>query len=192
MNVRPQSSLSAFGLSNLIGSLDVQSQSTAAGYVIQNKNSEQNLTTTPSVNYTINYQGTSTIQDTISQVGLRINPYISYDIGGQHVRWVLGSTSDPLDTAAMTLGNAQFTGVATNGLLQAGGKQGTTSQQSNFSDLSKSSVRVGVKQGAQTLIVGMTSGQTVNGVKYIEGNATISGNPTYQTIVVHNGNLIIA
>lgn len=37
----------------------------------------------------------------------------------------------------------------------------------------------------------MKSGDTVNGIKYIEGDATLSGDQSYELLVVQNGNVTI-
>ena len=167
-----------------------------ASYILQNRNitniPPSAANTNPEVNYTINYQGTDTVQNTISTVTIITQPYISYTLNGQSVRWIVAPSDAPNDTTDLSMGGAKFTGVQLNGLMQATGKQTTTSQQANFSDLSKSSVRVTIKQNAERLIAGMQPGTTVNGIYYAEGDTSIGGTPAYETIIVRNGNLIIS
>ncbi|MCK9272017.1 hypothetical protein M0P65_00535 [Candidatus Gracilibacteria bacterium] len=184
MDVISKKDLSTHNISNFINSLNAINSS----YIVKNKNGEKYLTDNPIVNFTLNYGGNTTIGTS----GVKVNPYISYNLGGKDIKYILGATDGAIDNSPIILDKAEFLGVKIIGNLQGTGKQTITGQASNFSDLSKSDQRSKIKQNAYKLIKGMNSNTVVNGVKYFEGNINLTGdNLGFETLVVKNGNVKI-
>jgi hypothetical protein len=58
-------------------------------------------------------------------------------------------------------------------------------------------VRTAIRRNATLYITNMANGQTVNGVKFVDKskdtdkNYVIELNPTYETLIVKNGNVLI-
>lgn len=157
----------------------------------QNMSAAQDLTGNPTIDFRINSitdAGTSIVPS----IYIDKNPIISYSIGGTTVQYRLSAGESGGDDTIISLGGQEINGLKVFGNLQGTGKQVLTNQDSNFTDISASSMRSVIKRNAYRIIAGMTNGQTVNGVKYVEGNYTLSGNPDYETLVVKNGNVTIA
>ncbi|HBB27515.1 TPA: hypothetical protein DCZ36_03410 [Candidatus Gracilibacteria bacterium] len=158
-----------------------------ANFILQNKNSEIGLTSTPQVNFTLNYKGTASI----SKTTLRADPQIYYSLGGVNVGYYISQTELPTDRYLDT-GISEFLGVRVVGQIQGQGKQVITGQIKNFSDISLFDIRSSVKKNITEMTRGMKSGDILSGVKYIEGNTTISGDQSYELLVVRNGNVMIS
>lgn len=158
-----------------------------ANFILQNKNSETGLTNTPQVNFTLNYKGATNIPKTT----LRADPQIYYSLGGVNVRYYLSQTENPTDRY-IDSGISEFLWVRVVGQIQGQGKQVITGQIKNFSDISLFDIRSSVKKNVTEMTRGMKSGDILGGVKYIEWNTTISGDQSYELLVVRNGNVMIS
>lgn len=76
--------------------------------------------------------------------------------------------------------------------LQWWWKSELTWQEANFSDLSVSDMRLGIRRNAFQLINNLTSGTILNGVRYVEWDVTISWEINwYETLIVKDWNVII-
>ncbi|EKD44540.1 MAG: hypothetical protein ACD_71C00106G0002 [uncultured bacterium (gcode 4)] len=121
------------------------------------------------------------------------NPIVSYTLWWQIIRFRLSTTDNASDLIYISLW-----GVVMNNTLkvvwslQWQWKQTLVWQQNNFSDISKSDMRAIIRKNAYILIREMSSGQIINGVKYIEWDSTLSWEPIYETLIIKNGNLTIS
>lgn len=111
---------------------------------------------------------------------------ITYTIWGEQVRYTLDEFSvagcDKTTLGLKVLWNLQWSW-----------KGNITGQKDNFSDLSQYSLRTDIQKNVVNLVKGLNSGDIVNGVRYVEGDATIWGEiTTYETLVVRNGNVFIS
>lgn len=77
-------------------------------------------------------------------------------------------------------------------LLQSDGKSLITGQEWNFSDISISRNRNTIREKAFLHIRWMSNWDEVWWVKYVEGDISIDGVPSYETLIVKNGNVFIA
>lgn len=109
---------------------------------------------------------------------------VSYTYQGKNIKYLL-------DTVTETGCNIDTLWVDIIGTLQWDGKSDITGQNKNISDISVASQRNIIRQGAYELIKGMTSGQIVNGVKYVDWDTTLSWSQSYETLIVKNGNISI-
>ncbi|MDD5770241.1 MAG: hypothetical protein PHE25_04670 [Candidatus Gracilibacteria bacterium] len=132
------------------------------------------------------------------KIKLSNNPIISYILNGEDIKYRLSATTN--DTGPIILNgilnnlNKSVSGIKIVGTSQLDGKSQLTSQGTNYTDLSTSDIRTQIRKNAYTYISSMTSGQIVNGVKYVVGeDVTISGNDLgYETLVVKDGNITIS
>lgn len=110
---------------------------------------------------------------------------ISYNYSSQSVKYYLDNfTVNGCDV------NTLWVNIVGN--IQWDGKWSITGQDSNFSDVSVVEARKQIQSQAYEMVRWMKSGDMVNGVKYVEWDFSLSGNPNYETLVVRNGNLSIS
>ncbi|MDQ7022485.1 MAG: hypothetical protein Q9M97_02980 [Candidatus Gracilibacteria bacterium] len=88
-----------YTISNYSGSLDVTD---SIDFTIQNINGESDLSGFPLINSTINFIGTGLMGNT----ELKTNPHISYSLGGQDVKYVLGKTNNSTDDTYIISGTS--------------------------------------------------------------------------------------
>ncbi|MCH2188324.1 hypothetical protein MK079_00655 [Candidatus Gracilibacteria bacterium] len=175
----------AYSIGNYIDSFDA----TGNGFVIEAKQNESGLSTNPSLDFVLNHDGENVMD--IDDLGIQTVPHISYNLGGSTVRYVLTQTDSAFDTDPISYNGGVFYGLHILGNLQGQGKQTVTGQEENFSDITKLELRQDIEQNAYELTQGMTSGQILGGVKYVEGDYDISSAPIdYETLIV-SGNLTI-
>jgi hypothetical protein len=123
--------------------------------------------------------------------GIQVDrPEISYVLSGRNVRYWLSGGDAPNDRTPVALAGSNFTGVRIVGSAQLSGKSVATGQAENFSEIG-SSARSTLRKNAFQLIRNMNSGQVVNGVRYVVGDVTVSGDQDYETLVVVDGNVIV-
>ncbi|MDD3302297.1 MAG: hypothetical protein PHN31_01980 [Candidatus Gracilibacteria bacterium] len=124
--------------------------------------------------------------------GIQISlPIISYDLNGNNVRYYLSEFENGDDTNSVKIIGSNFIGLKVIGELQGNGKAEFTGQEKNISSLSTLDYRTQIRKNAYTYVLNMYNGQILDGVKYVEGNITISGDQDYETLVVKDGNVII-
>jgi hypothetical protein len=97
-----------------------------------------------------------------------------------------------LDNTKISWNDQESLWVRIVGNLQWAGKSELTWQVQNFSDISQSELRVSIRKNAYTLTKSSTSGNIVNGIKYVEWDITLLWDQEYETLIVKNGNVIIA
>lgn len=112
------------------------------------------------------------------------NVPISYRLWWRNVRY-------PLEDFSITWCGKDTLGLKVIWGIQGKGKSDITWQKDNFSDLSASVLRLQIRKNAYALIRWMQSWDVLNSVKYVKGDITISGNPTYETLIVEDGNVYI-
>lgn len=119
-------------------------------------------------------------------------PVISYNLWGRAIRYFLTKNDEADDMTPPSIGGSTFLWVKIIGAAQLAGKWSITGQKDNFSDISLSSMRTLIRKNAYTQITNMTSGQTIWGIKYVTGDVTLTGDQTFETLVVKNGNVILS
>lgn len=157
-----------------------------------------NLLSNPSLfEARINTSTGATSFDTSPNIILNPSPVIYYRLWWKDVKYYLSASDDDFDNDNIdyiqTNETNEFIGLTIEGTSQWNWKYEITGQKENFSDISKSTMRQAIRKNAYELITSLTSGETVNGIKYIEWkNETISGTLSYETLIVKNGNVIIS
>jgi len=115
----------------------------------------------------------------------------SYTLGERKVKYLLTWGEKPNDATPITIVWA-VSGIRVIGGSQWQGKSEFTSVEENMSDLGASEFRTLVRKNAYQAVASMTNGQIVNGIKYVEGDASIGWAITgYETLVVKDGNVTI-
>lgn len=120
-------------------------------------------------------------------------PFMTYSLDGKTVTYLLRSGYDPL-SGDLTIGGTKGAegGIRIVGNLQGKGKGAKLGQKDNFTQMTASNSRTLMRKAAEKAVSGMKSGQVKNGVYYVENqDVTISSLPTYETVVVRGGNVII-
>jgi len=114
------------------------------------------------------------------------NLEIKYNLFGQNIRYYLDSLESAQSCDLETLWAKIF------GQLQWDGKWDMTWQEENFSDLSIWETRSQIRKNAYSQIATMRPNTTVNWIKYVENqNYVVETNPSYETLVVKNWNVIL-
>lgn len=141
---------------------------------------------------------TATWATKLWEPGLKIAypPIVSYYfIDGNKkikVRYYLNANEEwDSDDPLIQQDSQEFIWVRVIGWIQWGWKSEFTWQKANISNLYNSEMRTQVRKSAYNYVKNMSSGQILNGVKYVKWNTTISGNLDYETLVVVDGNVII-
>lgn len=174
------SDCSGITFSNFLDSFDA----TGEGFVVESKENETGLTTVPQLDFVLNHDWESDFD--IDDIGIQTTPYISYSLGGSSVRYYITQTDRVSDIDPITYNGGVFYGLKVVWGLQGQWKQTVTWQEDNFSDITKLDLRKDIQKNAYDLTQGMTSGQILGGVKYVEGDYVMTHNATidYQTLVV--------
>jgi len=188
LGVTQKSTLSTYSIAQFKDQMQLVD---STNHEFQNMGDAINLNSNPTIDYRINAK-TDAWVSIVPGVFISGNPIISYTLDGQTVRYRLSATDSATDTVNLALWWTQLNSLKVVGSLQWQGKQTLASQSANFSDISKSDMRTIIRKNAYTLIRWRTSGPIIGGVKYIEGSATLSGEPSYETLIVKNGNLTIS
>lgn len=136
---------------------------------------------------------TSTWAKSLGEPRIKIQtPIINYTFWGKKVSYYLNAEDEWDNFAPLFSTNSQeFIWVRVIGWIQWGWKSEFTWQKANISNLYNSDMRTQVRKNAYNYVKNMSSGQILNGVKYVKWNTTISGNLDYETLVVVDGNVII-
>ncbi|EKD44768.1 MAG: hypothetical protein ACD_71C00011G0002, partial [uncultured bacterium (gcode 4)] len=188
LGVTPKSTLAWYSITQFKDQMRLVD---STNHEFQGLENSVNLTNNPTIDYRINAKTDAGV-GIVPEVSISGNPVISYTLDGQTVRYRLSATDSPSDTIELNLWWTQMNSLKVVGNLQWQGKQTLASQSANFSDISKSDMRTTIRKNAYTLIRWRTSSETViGGVKYHEGDYTLSWEPTYETLIVKNGNLTI-
>ena len=109
---------------------------------------------------------------------------ISYKLGWKDIKY-------KLDDMEISWNNMDTLWLKIVWILQGDWKSNLTWQQENFSEISKFTVKSKIRKNAYKLINFIASWQEVNWIKYVEGDFSISWNPTYETLIVKDWNVII-
>lgn len=125
--------------------------------------------------------------------GIKIQtPIINYTFGWKQVSYYLNAQEEWDNFAPLVNEESQeFLWVRVIGWIQWAGKSEFTWQKANISNLYNSQMRTEIRKNAYNYVKNMTSGQILNGVKYVKWDITLSWNLTYETLVVVDGNVII-
>lgn len=188
LGVTQKSTLSTYSITQFKNQMRLAD---STNHEFQNMGDAASLSNNPTIDYRIN-AATDAGVSTAPGVSISGNPIISYTLDGQVVRYRLSATDSASDTIDLALWWVQMNSLKVVGSLQWQGKQTLVGQSTNFSDISKSDMRTTIRKNAYTLIRWRTSGTIVWGVKYIDGNTTLSWEPDYETLIVKNGNLTIS
>jgi len=156
-------------------------------YVAQNINGEADLTGNPEVNVTVNYKGSTKVNVT----GIQTSPLITYNLAGLTVTSRLTTSDGPTASTPIVFGDIAFAGVKVVGVSAASEKASITGTDGINADISNSTIRSNIRKNAATITLGIKNGDTVSGVKYVEGDYKLESNPLWTTLVVKNGNLLI-
>lgn len=113
------------------------------------------------------------------------NMNVNYKLAGEDIRYTL-------DSFWLVWCDISTLGLKTIWSTQWDGRWEITGWSANFSDVSTSSLRADIRKNAYTLIRGLNSNQTVNGVRYVEWDVTISWDLNYETLIVKNWNVFIS
>ena len=157
---------------------------TGNGFVVENSENEQNLNNgDPQLDFVLNHDGEDTMD--IDTLGIQVSPHISYTLDGQNISYLLTETDHAWDINPIGYDGWVFYGLHIIGNLQWQWKQTVTGQEENFSDITKIEIRRQIQQNASILTSGLTNGQTLDGVKYIVWDYTISSSALgYETLIV--------
>lgn len=158
-------------------------------YIVEEKRNERDLTTNPRVDMALNYAGNTNVGSGVPWV--EVHPYITYPLSGKNISFYITQNYNGFANDSVVLAGAKFLGVKVIGTIQGTGKQELTGQDTNFADLTKSTLRDTIRKNAITLARSMPSGTTANGVHYEEWDYSISGDLPYETLIVKNGNVTI-
>jgi len=121
-------------------------------------------------------------------------PIINYELDWENVSYYLSDWVEWNDSTPIKSEWDEFLWVEVIWTLQWDGKSEFTGQESNFSDLSKSDVRVAIRKNAYYLIKGMTSWQISSGIKYLEWDinfSEIGDLEGIETLIIKDWNLIV-
>ena len=141
-------------------------------------------------NARINTSDTATVLNKIP--GLQINlPIITYTLWWEVVKYQLSEQDAWNDTSPIKTSGNEFLWVRVIGGIQWAGKSEFTWQKVNISSIATFEMRTELRKNAYNYTRSMQSGETVNGVKYIVGDITLSWSQDYETLVVKDGNVII-
>jgi len=113
------------------------------------------------------------------------NLRINYTLWGQNVSYILDSFWVSWCATSTIWAKVEW-------ITQSDGKSNLTWNDGNFSDLYETALRAQIEKSASILISGMQSWEVINGVRYVEWDVTISGNQSYETLIVKNGNVFIS
>lgn len=161
-------------------------------------------------NFVMDYIGTNTIQSTTGIA--QSNPWISYSLGGQTVRYRLtptavGATTDPVNTLSIFRGLRSLWGLQGNLLTKD--KQVITGQDANTTNVSRNTLRnyllknvalITRSRQPQTILWCNNPAQYNFGTCYIVGDVVLNAgnwgmpwqlNQNYETLIIKNGNLTI-
>lgn len=119
-------------------------------------------------------------------------PIISYTLGWKTVRYNLTDTENPVGTWSLSMYFQEVRWIRVVWWLQGDGKQEFIWTDSNISDLSNADQRTQIRKNAYSYVSSMSSWSTVNGVKYVKWDITISWDQDYETLVVVDWNVIIS
>lgn len=123
------------------------------------------------------------------------NLYINYSLGWNIILYPitnddLPSFNDPIKISNLSEDN--FLWVEIIWLLQWWWKSNFWwLQEDNISSISMSETRLQIRRNAYSQIRNMTNNLVLWWVKYVVWNYTMDSNPSYETLIVHNWNLII-
>jgi len=182
LQVKAHSSLSAYTIEDFSSSVKAKTAGQKVAYI----GGLDNMSDNPNFFVRVESGG-----KTVNAPSLTLSPHpiIKLTQGGKTVRYDLTAQDAGADNTAIELNQEiASSGVKIIGLAKT---QGNTTQSAALSAISPSAMRSGIRQNAYKLIAGMKTGQEQGGVKYVEGSVTIHGTPTYQTLVVKNGNVFI-
>lgn len=116
---------------------------------------------------------------------------VYYTLWGQTVWYYLSENDWWNDTTVVKTSGSEFAWVLIIWSLQWGWKSEFTWQEANISELSTSQLRNGIRKNAYSYIRSMNSWDIIGWVKYVEWDYEIEANPTYDTLVVKDWNVII-
>lgn len=187
--ISPLSSIWAYNIEDFYSSIT----SWNLNHSISEKSNPINLTSNPIFDANINTSESATSIDKNMKVVLSPNPVITYKLWWKDIRFRLTESEidfSDLNPISITW-SSDFLWVKVIWNIQGSWKQEITGQISNFSDISQSTIRSIIRKNAFQYTQSMTTNQTLNWVKYVEWDITISWNQPYETLVVKNGNVII-
>ncbi len=123
---------------------------------------------------------------------LQINrPIVSYKLWWKTVKYYLSEQDGGNDMTPIKTTGSEFMWVRVIGGIQWAGKSEFTWQQANISNLYNSEQRTLIRKAAYEYVKNMSSGQIINGVKYVQWDEKISNiTPDVETLVVVDGNVI--
>lgn len=187
--VSPLSSIWAYEIENFYSSIT----SWNLNHSISDKSIPVNLTSNPIFEASVNTSESATTLDSNLKVSLSPNPVVTYKLWWKDIRFRLTESEiDFSDLNPISIAwTSEFLWVKVIWNIQGSWKQEITGQISNFSDISQSTIRSIIRKNAFQYTQSMTNNQILNWVKYVEWDVTISSNPSYETLVVKNGNVII-
>lgn len=123
---------------------------------------------------------------------LQVNlPIVEYTLWWEKVRYYISEKDLWNDTTAIKTVWSEFMWVRVVWWIQWGWKSEFTWQQANISNLYNTEQRTIIRKNAYDYVKSMKSWEVLNGVKYVNGNITISWYQNYETLVVTNWNVII-
>ncbi len=134
-----------------------------------------------------------TWNDILWSASIKTDPYISYNLDGQYVKYYLSENTEPTDRY-VKLHNWNYVWVNIIWLSQAVWKQDLTQQQVNFSNISTSEFRNKFKKETLQYTRWMEDGQKLNWVLYLNGwdyDYSSINKTNVKTIVIRNWNLTI-
>ncbi len=127
-------------------------------------------------------------------INLDKNPVISYTLDWKEIKYYINKSTDPNNDDKLSLSWVKWISwIKIVGTAQTTWKAATTNNIVNFSDLSKSTLRLSVKKNVSLLTKWLSAEKLVNGVIYYNGNKKISDiNLAWvETLIIKNWNLII-
>ncbi len=125
-------------------------------------------------------------------------PTITYTLGGKTISYYLSAYDYANNRTPITLIWKKFLWIKIIGWLQWAWKYEFTGQWKNISDISTSDIRTEIRKRAYDYTKKMTNWKILNKVRYVVWDITISGEipqtgeNSYETLVVKNGNVIIS
>jgi hypothetical protein len=120
------------------------------------------------------------------------NPIIKYSLGWQNVSYYLTQDDASTDTTPIKTTWTSFMSIKVEGSAQGAWKSNLTWQAEAVSNLYPNDMRTQLRKNTYNYIKNMSTWETLNWVKYVEWDITISWDQTYETLVVKDWNVIIS
>ncbi len=140
-----------------------------------------------------NARGTA---DKIPSIAYQRWPTLEYTLWGDTIKNRLSPSTN--DDSFLTLDGTSFVGISVNGSIQSQGTTSSWDQQeiesgfrTNFTEVAKSVIYSNIRKNAFQLVRSRTSDSIVNNIKYVKWDTTLESNPSYETLIIVDGNLRI-